>query len=174
MIRKVLTVFSRSLALSALLAFSLPAVVSAQDVGMTVGTVAKPVKIEDLDGKPVDLATYIGKRPVLLEFWATWCPVCEALSPKLHAASRKYQGKADILTIAVAVNETPRSIKRHMTKHTMPGPVLWDVDGRATRAFMAPSTSYVVILDRKGRVVYTGSGEDQNIDAALAKAIAAR
>lgn len=164
----------KSFILLATLTIALPAATRAQDVGLPIGSVAKPVNIEDLDGKAVDLSTYIGKKPVLLEFWATWCPVCEALSPKLHAASAKYKGKADILTIAVAVNETPRSIKRHMTKHAMPGPVFWDVDGRATRAYMAPSTSYIVILDRKGRVVYTGSGEDQNIDAALAKAIATK
>ena len=164
----------KSIILLAALVLAIPASARAQDVGLPIGSVAKAVKIEDLDGKPVDLATYVGRKPVLLEFWATWCPICEALSPKLHAAAKKYSGKADILTIAVAVNESPRSIKRHMTKHTMPGPVFYDVEGRATRAFMAPSTSYIVILDRKGRVVYTGTGEDQNIDAALAKAIAAR
>jgi thiol-disulfide isomerase/thioredoxin len=149
-----------------------PHVARAQDVGLPIGTIAKPVQIEDLDGGAVDLAQYVGKKPVLLEFWATWCPVCKALAPTLDAAAQKYSGKVDVVVIAVAVNETPRSIKRHVAKHAMPGRVLWDVDGRATRAFMAPSTSYVVILDRHGRVVYTGTGEDQDIEAGMAKALA--
>ncbi len=149
-----------------------PTSARAQDVGLPVGTLAKAVRIEDLNGGVVDLAQYVGKKPVLIEFWATWCPICQALSPKLAAAGKKYAGKADILIVAVAVNETPRSIKRHIAKHPMPGRVLWDVDGRATRAFAAPSTSYIVILDRRGKVVYTGTGEDQNVDAALARAIA--
>ncbi|MEO5510068.1 MAG: TlpA disulfide reductase family protein [Longimicrobiales bacterium] len=173
--KKVAESMKRIVATLALSFILLPAAAThAQDVGLPVGTVAKPVRIEDLDGKPVDLAQYVGKKPVLLEFWATWCPICQALAPKLEAAAKKYRGKADVLVVAVAVNETPRSIKRHMAKHPMPGRVLWDVDGRATRAFMAPSTSYVVILDKKGRVVYTGTGEDQKFDAALARAMAAK
>jgi thiol-disulfide isomerase/thioredoxin len=121
-----------TLALSFIL---LPAAAThAQDVGLPLGTVAKPVQIEDLEGKPVDLAQYVGKKPVLLEFWATWCPICQALEPKLDAAAKKYSGKVDVVVVAVAVNETPRSIKRHMEKHPMPGRVLWDVDGRATSA----------------------------------------
>ena len=162
-------------ALMALVALAAaPALTHAQDVGLPIGTVAKPVIIEDLEGKPVDLSQYIGKKPVLIEFWATWCPICEELAPRLGAAATKYKGRAEVLVVAVAVNETPRSVKRHLEKHPPAGRVLWDVDGRATRAFMAPSTSYVLVLDGKGRVVYTGTGEDQNLDAALARAIASR
>jgi thiol-disulfide isomerase/thioredoxin len=166
--------FRKTIAVLALTLAFVPAAAQAQDVGLPVGTVATPVKIENLDGAPVDLAQYVGKKPVLIEFWATWCPICQALSPKLDAAAKKYRGKAEVLIIAVAVNETPRSIKRHLAKHPMPAPVLWDVDGRATRAFMAPSTSYIVVLDRHGKVVYTGTGEDQNLDRALARAIAVK
>ena len=39
------------------------------------------------------------------------------------------------------------------------------------RAFQAPSTSYVAVLDASGKVVYTGVGEDQDIEAVLAKTI---
>ncbi len=53
----------------------------------------------------------------------------------------------------------------------MPFPILWDTDGRATRAFQAPSTSYVAVLDAKGRVVYTGTGADQNIEEAVKRAV---
>jgi uncharacterized membrane protein YeiH len=47
-------------------------------------------------------------------------------------------------------------------------PVLWDGRGAAVRAFRAPATSYVVVLDAAGRVVYTGIGADQDIEMALA------
>jgi hypothetical protein len=39
------------------------------------------------------------------------------------------------------------------------------------RAFQAPSTSYIAVLDSKGKVVYTGVGADQNIEAALETAL---
>jgi hypothetical protein len=47
--------------------------------------------------------------------------------------------------------------------------VLWDGAGNAVRAFDAPATSYVVILDRQGKVAYTGVGPDQDLEAALAR-----
>ena len=169
-----MSVRTRFMLAAAITLFLTPGAARAQDVGLPIGTVVKPVQIEDLDGNEVDLAQYIGKKPVLFEFWATWCPVCEALAPRLDAAAKKYQGKVDVVVVSVGVSQTPRQIKRHMTKHAMPGRVLWDGDGRATRAFMAPSTSYVAILDAKGRVIYTGTGEDQNLDTAMARALAAR
>jgi hypothetical protein len=72
------------------------------------------------------------------------------------------------------VNQTPRTIRRHVDRHEMPGRVLFDARGRAARAFMAPTTSYVVALDAQGRVVYTGVGADQDIARAAARAMGSR
>jgi hypothetical protein len=44
---------------------------------------------------------------------------------------------------------------------------LWDGKGRAVRAYRAPTTSYVVILDAAGAVAYTGVGESQDLVEAL-------
>ncbi len=138
-----------------------------EDLGLAVGTKAKPVTIEDLDGKPVDLGAWVGKKPVLLEFWATWCPLCEALLPKLRAAEAANAGKVDVVVIAVAVNESKASVTRHVTAHPEPFHFLWDTNGNATRAFQAPSTSYVVVLDSTGTVAYTGIGSEQDIAGAM-------
>ena len=143
----------------------------AQDVGLPAGSVPEAVIIEDLEGAAVNLGTVIGKKPVLIEFWASWCPLCEALMPQMEAVAAKYGDRVEVLVVAVGVNQTPRSIKRHIARHPLPGRVLWDGRGRATRAFMAPTTSYVVALDGAGRVVYTGTGEDQDLLAAAAKAV---
>jgi thiol-disulfide isomerase/thioredoxin len=143
----------------------------AQEIGIGVGAVPQAVSIEDLDGNAVDLGQYIGKKPVVVEFWATWCPLCEALAPRLEAVGKRHGDRVEILVVAVAVNQSKRSIRRHLDKHPAPGRVLWDTDGRATRAFMAPSTSYVVVLDAAGRVVYTGVGEKQDLEAVVAKVV---
>lgn len=144
---------------------------SAQDVGLPLGTVPDAVQVEDLDGNAVDLGRYIGRKPVLIEFWATWCPLCEALEPQLHAVKRQHGDAIEVIVLAVGVNQTPRSIRRHTADHAIPGVMLFDGRGRATRAFRAPSTSYIVALDAAGRVVYTGIGEDQNLAAAALKAL---
>lgn len=138
-------------------------------MGIAIGATPPAVTIADLDGHPTDLGAMVGKQPVLFEFWATWCPLCAALMPRLDSAYTRYHNTVAFVAIAVAVNESPASVKRHLAKQPVPFRFLWDTNGGAVRAFQAPSTSYVVLLDAKGRVVYTGVGEDQNIEAALQK-----
>jgi thiol-disulfide isomerase/thioredoxin len=150
----------------------LPTVARAQDeqVGLATGTVVHPMQLEDLDGHPADLAPSIGHKPVLFEFWATWCTNCAALEPRMRAAFRRHSSQVDFVVVAVGVNQTPASVKRHVDAHPLPAArVLWDGRGSAVRAFDAPATSYVVILDREGKVAYTGVGPDQDLEAALAR-----
>lgn len=91
-------------AFSGLLAFPSPPSLPAQGIGLPVGTRAQPVEIDDLDGNPVDLADFIGKQPVLLEFWATWCPLCEELAPRIHAAHERFGDDVAFITVAVGVD----------------------------------------------------------------------
>ena len=151
----------------------MPGRVSAQDdgIGIPVGEMPPAVTIQDLDGNAVDLGRWVGKRPVIVEFWATWCPVCAELLPRMEAARMKYGDRVEFLVVAVAVNQSPNTVRRHLARHPMPFTFLWDVNGNATRAFQAPATSYVAVLDAKGKVVYTGIGADQDLDAALARAL---
>jgi peroxiredoxin len=152
-------------------ALVLPAALSAQDIGLPVGTRAPAVALEDLDGTPVDLGRYVGKQPVLLEFWATWCPLCQALEPALKAAHARYGGTVRFVAIGVGVNQSPASIKRHLAEHPLPFPVLFDARGAAVRAYQAPTTSYIVVLDKAGKVTYTGAGAEQDVATALARVV---
>jgi thiol-disulfide isomerase/thioredoxin len=149
-----------------------PALLGAQDViGIPVGQTPPAVTLENLNGDTVSLARWVGKKPVIVEFWATWCPICEELLPRMEAAQKKYGDRAEFVVVAVAVNQSKNSVRRHIEKHPMPFTFLWDGNGAAVRAFQAPSTSYIAVLDASGKVVYTGVGEDQDIDAALQKAL---
>ena len=140
------------------------------EIGIALGEHPELVEIEDLDGNPVRLAQYEG-RPVLIEFWARWCENCEALLPQMRDVYSRYKDQIEFLAVSVAVAQTPRSIKRHLVEHPVDFPTLWDVGGRAVRAFLAPATSYVVALDEDGQVVYTGTGPEQDIEAAVLRAI---
>jgi thiol-disulfide isomerase/thioredoxin len=159
----------RLAALAALFLLSAGGRLAAQDIGLAVGARPEPVALEDLDGNTVDLADFIGKKPMMIEFWATWCPLCEALQPRVDAAHARFGDRVEFVIIAVGVNQNVRSIRRHLDSHPLPGRILFDARGRATRAFMAPTTSYVVVLDANGRVAYTGAGSDQDLVAAIAR-----
>ena len=154
-------------------------------VGLELGSEPAPLVLESISGGVVDLApagqaaatrvvdlgSVMGQRPVLLQFWATWCPKCEALHPEIVAAHARFRDRVQFFGIAVAVGQNPRRIRRHLEDHPLPFPMLWDGSGEAVRRFMAPTTSYIVILDHEGRVAYTGIDIGQDIRGALERIV---
>jgi len=159
----------RRLAPAVLLLVAVAGQALAQDEGIALGARAPAVVVNDIDGKPVNLADYIGKKPILLEFWATWCSVCEELLPKVKAAHAMYGEKVVFLGVNVTVNQTPERVRRWIANNDPPYRTLYDDKGVSTRAYEAPVTSYVVIVDAAGKVAYTGTGADQDLAGALAR-----
>jgi thiol-disulfide isomerase/thioredoxin len=143
---------------------------AAQDTGIAVGAAAPGAMVHTLDGAQVNLASFIGKKPVVLEFWATWCPLCKKLEPSMQAARAKHGESVQFIGVTVPQNQTPERAKDFVTKNAMTGMYLFDTDGAAYKAYSAPHTSYVVVIDKGGKVVYTGVGGEQDIEAAIAKA----
>jgi thiol-disulfide isomerase/thioredoxin len=94
---------------------SLPAISAAQESGIPVGTRAPGAKVQTLDGKTVDIGNYVGKSPMLIEFWAFWCPNCKELEPELMALEKKYGSRVRFLGVAVSVNETIDRVKSYTT-----------------------------------------------------------
>ena len=155
-----------------LLAASLGRPAAAQDEEIAVGSRAPRVTVHDLDGKPVDLGQYLGSKPVLLEWWATWCEQCELLLPRLRAARAEVGDKVEFIGVNVAVNQSPERVRRYVKEQAPPFLTLYDDQGASTRAYRAPATSYVVIVDRAGTVAYTGVGGDQQFMEALQRVAA--
>ena len=149
-------------------AFTAP--VRAQESGIPVGNIAPNAKMEMLDGKPGELSQFIGKGPIVMEFWATWCPNCKELEPAMLAAQKKYAGKVQFVGVAVSVNESPELVKRYVEKHGLAGVQFYDRHGTAIDAYDVPATSFVVVINKAGKVVYTGLGGDQKLEAAIQKA----
>lgn len=164
---------TRAIGMLAVLVLMGPAAtVNAQDAGLPVGRLAPVVAVHDLDGSSVDLGRYLGKTPVFLEWWATWCEECDALRPRVQAARAELGDRVAFVGINVAVNQSPDRIRRYLAQTAVPFHVLYDDEGTSTRAYAAPTTSYVVIVDRAGRVAYTGVGGAQDFLPALRRVAA--
>lgn len=155
-----------------LLISALSAPLAAQEViGLDKGTAGPAAAVQTLDGAPADLATYVGKTPVLMEFWATWCPNCAELEPTMKAMHAKYGSQVAFIGVAVSVNQSPERVKLYVEKHGIPWTQVFDKKGNASGAYDAPATSYVVVLDKAGKVVYTGLGGKQDLESAIKKAL---
>src|SRR5437773_10711580 len=123
-------------AIALLVTLAVPA--SAQDIGIEVGSMAPAAKVHTLDGKDANLSQYIGKTPILMEFWATWCPNCKELEPALKTMAAKYGKQVKIIGIAVSVNQSPEKVKEFVAKHQLPGEHFFDTKGEASGAYDAP------------------------------------
>ena len=161
--------FVRAATAALLIACALP--LRAQESGIEVGKTAPGAKMEMLDGKFGDLSAYIGKSPVVMEFWATWCPNCKELEPAMLAAQKKYAGKVQFVGVAVSVNESPELVRIYVQKHGLAGVQFYDRKGAALGAYDVPATSFVVVINKAGKVVYTGLGGTQDLEAAIKKAL---
>jgi thiol-disulfide isomerase/thioredoxin len=143
----------------------------AQESGIPVGNTAPGATLETLDGKTAELAEYLGKGPVVIEFWATWCPNCKELEPAMLAVKKKYAGKVQFVGVAVSVNESPELVRRYVEKHGLAGVQFYDRKGTAIDAYDVPATSFVVVINKAGKIVYTGLGGTQDLEAAIRKAL---
>ena len=107
-----------------------------------------------LDGKPFSAATMAGK-PILLWFWAPWCPTCIAEAPDVLDIHQKYAGKVGILGVA-GLDELTNM--QPFVDRTKTGAIthLADPQGDIWRRFEVTQQSTYVLLDAAGNVTFSG------------------
>ena len=107
---------------------------------------------ELLDGKPVSLAAFAG-RPVLVHFWATWCPICRAEQGSIDALAR------DVPVITVAMQSGDRdAVVQHLRKEELSFPVLNDPDGVIAAQWGVRAVPASFIVDGAGQIRYVEVG----------------
>lgn len=94
------------------------------DVGpVPEGDVARlDFTLKDMHGKEVSLASFRGK-PIILNFWATWCGPCKAEIPALVQLADQYRAQ-ELTVLGVSVDDSPDDLKRFAAEYKMNYPVL--------------------------------------------------
>ncbi len=109
--------------------------------------------LPDLDGRAVTLGPFLGKTPVLLVFWATWCPECKAAIPEINAMATG--PLAETLRIfGVDFRESREKVALAVKSRGIRYPVLLDERGRAARAYGVVGVPTYVLIGREGKVIY--------------------
>jgi thiol-disulfide isomerase/thioredoxin len=86
--------------------------------------------------------------PVVLNFWATWCPPCRAELPELRAASERYAGQVVIAGVNQA--ETAAAVAQLASDLELRFPIPLDHSGAASRAYGVRSLPTTFFIDRNG------------------------
>jgi thiol-disulfide isomerase/thioredoxin len=123
---------------------------------------APTFSLQDLTGKPLNLADYKGKV-VLLNFWASWCGPCRSEIPKLVELQHTY-GRQGFQVIGVAVDDSTRSVKKFYEDYMVNYPVAM-CDSRVRSLYGGlrglPTT---LLIGRDGRIRSRIAGAPRNFD----------
>jgi thiol-disulfide isomerase/thioredoxin len=105
-----------------------------------------------LNGGAFDLKKQRGKV-VVVNFWATWCPVCRAEFPTWQKVYEDYQDR-DFEMIAVSIDRKKRDLDKFMKKSSYTVPIAWRFDELEDDGFpKIRSTPTTYFIDRDGNVV---------------------
>lgn len=127
--------------------------VSAQ--ALNEGDRLPPFTAKDIDGKSIDLSALIGKRPLLLVFWASWCPNCKNEVPRINKLVEKYRYQGmEFIGINVGVNDSIAKVRRFMSESGMSYPVIFDSTGKISRQFGIVGVPTILVTDKKGIIVF--------------------
>lgn len=105
-----------------------------------------------LDGAPVSLEQYRGK-PMLLHFWATWCPICNIEQKSIDALADDY----DVLTIAMD-EASSREIRDYMKNKQVDYPVLHDAENVIAQRYSIVGVPSSFIIDPEGEIRFVEVG----------------
>ncbi len=121
-------------------------------------------KLKDLNGKTVQLSDFKGK-PVVLDFWATWCQPCRDSIPGIAKLNADYAGKG-LVILAISVDgDAAADISTFQKEHGMTYTVLMGTDEVADQ-YSVRTIPMVVIIDKSGKILkrFLGSGNEEEIE----------
>jgi peroxiredoxin len=133
------------------------------------GEEAPAFTLEDLNGAQVSLADYRG-RPVLINFWASWCPPCREEMPELQQvyAAQGQDGLA-ILAVNEITQDNVDDVREFVREEGLTFPILLDKEQAATVAYRVGPlpTSFFVTPEGKIQLVQIGQVNQGFVESVL-------
>lgn len=120
---------------------------------------AKPWQLRTQNGEVISLEQYANK-PVILHFWATWCPYCKKLQPTLVALQKKYQAQG-VELISISFNEDEGALPQdeiHRRGYAFLTAVMGEEVARLYGVRGTPTTFFI---NRKNEIIWKTSSSDK-------------
>ena len=113
---------------------------------------APSVQARSLDGQAINLQS-LSDKPVLLYFWATWCPVCKMQQGTIASISK------DHTVISVAMDSgSGQEITSYLQENKLGFPVIADVDGTIAHRYGVSGVPTSFVIDRNNNIAFTEVG----------------
>jgi thiol-disulfide isomerase/thioredoxin len=148
--------------------------------GLSIGAVAPELSVQrsdgttfqlaDLDGNPIRLSDLRGKV-VWLNFWASWCPPCQAETPILRTIDERYRDRG-LALIAVQVQQTVADGQRYARTYSLRYRIGADVSGDVFRAYKVFALPTQFFIDGSGVIREIVNGPlDQTSASAIVESL---
>lgn len=113
-------------------------------------------------------------RPVVVNFWASWCTPCRNEMPVLEAASR--HARDEVAFLGIDVNDTRSDAAAFVARVKVTYPIAYDPSGATTGPYGLFGLPTTVFVNRSGTIVGTHAGafDARTLAAALAQAFPVR
>lgn len=115
-----------------------------------VGQPFPGIKMMDIDGRPVDTSTFAG-QPLVVNFWATWCPPCRAEMPDLEIVHRGF-GARGVKVLGLSIDDDPNPVREFRLRVGVTFPLLLDAGRALSSALGITSFPTTFLVARDGRV----------------------
>jgi len=141
--------------------------------GIMTGERAPDFTLNDLNGKPFRLSELRGKKPVLLIFWATWCPACLQAMPYFANVQKQYAPRGlEVISINIATNDPLPRVQRFQEINKLPYRILYDARNDVSRLYAVFGIPTSMVIDRDGIIQFRGNVLPANINQLLDKILA--
>ena len=112
--------------------------------------------LPDQNGKEVSLRQFIGKTPVLLVFWATWCSHCVEAVPRINRMNADLSPGGKLQILALNYMESEQKVTAFIAAKRISYTVLMDRRGGVAQKFHVVGIPTYILIDRGGNVVFRG------------------
>jgi cytochrome c biogenesis protein CcmG/thiol:disulfide interchange protein DsbE len=150
------------------IALFLTASVIAQQTGSRKGRQAPDFILDDVAGTTVQLKDLLGRGPILISFWATWCKPCLEELTELQKVYESYKDRGlAMLAISTDSEKSIAKVKPLVRGKGYTFTVLLDTNADVARQFYAQTIPFTVVIDRDGVIVSSRVGYKKGDEVAV-------
>lgn len=134
--------------------------ISTSTQGVEVGNIAPDFQLQSLAGQTVSLGN-LQDKPVLINFWATWCPPCRGEMPYLQEIYEEWSGKG-LVVLAINIGESSSTAEEFMQSNGLSFTVLLDTKRNVAETYNISGIPTTFFIDKDGIIQDKVIGPFQN------------
>ena len=121
-------------------------------------------KLTDINNKDIALADILGKGPVIVDFWASWCNPCKTAMPYLNDLAVKYDSLLTVVLVSIDAAKFQSKAKNYLKGKNFNFLALFDPEKALAKKLNVTNPPHSFILDPKGEIVYSHLGFEPGVE----------